>query len=348
MTIHEWVVDNIPDDKLDEAALWIARLDSEEVTKKNHRDFAKWLQSDPINAKAYEELTPVWARLSTLSELKELVDHEDIIPLFQAKTLTIESTIGARGSAPGWSIKATLCFLIIGFLALIFFEPKPDVYFTVKGEQKTITLSDQSTVTLNTDSLIEVRMTDDIRQLTLLKGEAIFDVSNDARPFNVNTSFGSIHSTHTTFHIADLPSSKKIQVYSGQIEVIPPVAKAILSEYDYKANHVIEGKGFELVAGQVYPEQQGPNLNTKPTWTKGVLVWKQVPLSLAVEEFSRYVEGGFLIASTNLPNVYLSGTIETGDAKTFIDMLQKQGIQANEYRPGRYILRSKKLQSNGE
>jgi transmembrane sensor len=348
MTISEWVVDNIPDEKLDEAALWIARLDSEEVTKQDQRNFANWLQEDPIHAKAYEELTPVWAKLSTLSELKELLEHEDIVPISQARPLTIESTVGVRGSAPSWSIKATLGFLLIGFWALIFFEPKPDTYFTAKGEQRTVTLADKSTVFLNTDSIIEVRMTDKQRQLTLLKGEAIFDISNDSRPFNVKTSFGSISSGQTSFYVADLPSTKNIQVYSGQIEVIPPVAKAILSEYDYKANHVIEGKGFELAAGQAYPEQMGGILNTKPTWTKGVLVWKHVPLSKAVEEFDRYINGSFLIASTNLPNIYLNGSVSIGDTKAFINMLSRLDVQAKEYRPGRYILRNKKAQGNGE
>ncbi|MFT2089783.1 FecR family protein [Paraglaciecola sp. 2405UD69-4] len=347
MTIFEWVVDNIPDEKLDEAALWIARLDSEEVTKQDQVDFAIWLQSDPIHAKAYEELTPVWAKLSTLSELNVLLEHEDIVPISHARTMTIESTVGNRGSAPSWSIKATLCFLILGFLALVFLEPKPDVYFTVKGEQKYVVLSDESTIFLNTDSLIEVHMTDELRQLTLLKGEAIFDISNDLRPFNVKTSFGSINSGPTSFYVADLPSMKKIQVYSGQIEVIPPVAKAILSEYDYKANHVIEGKGFELEAGQAYPEQIGEVSNTKPTWLNGMLVWKQVPLPEAVEEFERYIEGSFLIASNNLPNIYLNGSVAIGDTKTFLDMLSRLDVQAKEFRPGRYILRKKNLKSNG-
>jgi ferric-dicitrate binding protein FerR (iron transport regulator) len=79
MSIDEWIGSGIPEDISDEAAHWIARLDSDSVDANDWHEFSIWLNKDPQNPWAFEELSEMWARLETLGDLQHMLDKSKVL-----------------------------------------------------------------------------------------------------------------------------------------------------------------------------------------------------------------------------------------------------------------------------
>ncbi|MFD2427832.1 FecR family protein [Sphingobium scionense] len=95
-----------------------------------------------------------------------------------------------------------------------------DHYRTALGETRTVQLADGSRIHLNTNSSVEVALRDDIRQITLLKGEAQFDVAHDKkRPFIVNADGTLVRAVGTMFNVRLRADVTELTVIEGIVAV---------------------------------------------------------------------------------------------------------------------------------
>ena len=72
----------------------------------------------------------------------------------------------------------------------------------------------------------------------------------------------------------------------------------------------------------------------KPDWLDGVLSWKEIPLSEAIAEYSRYTNIRYQLAPQMDPAQPITGDVITSDIKAFPALLLAHGIQLTERRPG--------------
>jgi len=79
MTIDNWTGFDIPASSLDEAADWIARLDSDSVSPQDQYVFMCWLEKSYSNRRAYEELSLSWAKFSLLKSSEHLIDVPQVL-----------------------------------------------------------------------------------------------------------------------------------------------------------------------------------------------------------------------------------------------------------------------------
>ena len=77
---YDWIGQNIPDQIMEDAASWLALLDSASCTRSDRFAFVRWLNAEPLHQRAFEELSEVWARLHTLTDMPAMLDHHDVIP----------------------------------------------------------------------------------------------------------------------------------------------------------------------------------------------------------------------------------------------------------------------------
>ena len=91
MSIDEWVGFEIPEEISDQAAQWIARLDSDSLNDEDYEQFSIWLEQDPVHRSAFEELSEMWARIGTLGEYKHQI-HESKVLNFPHSTNQLETT----------------------------------------------------------------------------------------------------------------------------------------------------------------------------------------------------------------------------------------------------------------
>src|SRR3546814_1264895 len=90
-----------------------------------------------------------------------------------------------------------------------------DLYRTVLGERRVVTLADGSTVSLDAASEVRVAYSERARELALVRGQARFDVAHDPRrPFAVQARDQRVVATGTAFNV-DLLDRKSTRLNSS-------------------------------------------------------------------------------------------------------------------------------------
>ena len=79
MSVDEWVGHGIPDEIIDLAIVWIAKLDSQSLTESEKLEFYHWLDDDPMHRWAFEELSEIWAKTSLLKDKAHLIEQSQIL-----------------------------------------------------------------------------------------------------------------------------------------------------------------------------------------------------------------------------------------------------------------------------
>ncbi|WP_417318756.1 FecR family protein [Emcibacter sp.] len=347
MSMDEWIGEKIPDDILDEAAMWIARLDSEEADRYDRKEFALWLEQDPLHGQAYGELTPVWARMNTLGELKDAIGTGNVVSILPAARKTLADDENAS-PIPQWGIVTAIVLIFVGFLAGTLGKTEVTTFETAVGQQQQIALEDGSTVYLDTDSRIHVRYSENGRHVTLEKGEAVFVVAEDKeRPFEVETSFGEVRALGTEFLVSDLTGHKQVSVLKGTVQLIDARPDPALTEFEHHNIYAGQPRRRTLEKGEsirILSPGTTDSLEAavEPDWLDGVLSWKDVPLSEALSEFARYTTIRYQLAPDLSPDLLVSGDVNTYDSKSFLNFLSSYNIAATSRRENWYLLSSKK------
>ena len=114
MSIDEWVGFGIPEEIQAEASAWIGRLDSDTVSPEMRAEFSAWLGEDPMHRWAFEELSALWARVSTLQDMRHLVD-DSVVLNFPLESL--QKHLPKPPSGPSWwQSSAAIVLIVLGLL----------------------------------------------------------------------------------------------------------------------------------------------------------------------------------------------------------------------------------------
>ncbi|WP_346838409.1 DUF4880 domain-containing protein [Microbulbifer sp. SAOS-129_SWC] len=70
MQLDEWLCIGIPDDVMEQASAWLARLDADHVSLDERQQLSVWLDEDPLHRWAFEELSQLNARVASLSHVR--------------------------------------------------------------------------------------------------------------------------------------------------------------------------------------------------------------------------------------------------------------------------------------
>ena len=323
------------DRRYDEAARWITRLD-EELTGDQLRELQEWLTEDPENLLLLEDMASMWDKMQSLSRLSHLFP--------QKPSRRPSSRIAAFGLAAS---------LLIGILVGLFALPNdgflagnnPDViahkdlYQTSVGERSTVTLLDGSLITLNTNTLVEVELTESYRLISLARGEIHVKVAKDEkRPLAVVANGKVVQAVGTEFNVEITPDKDiELVVTEGRVRV------AVLSPSSQKhADTSFVGRlpssapevsaGQQLVFGKVDAgdnladkvlEVAPDDIEVKLSWKSGNLIFRGEPLEEAVKEVARYTSVEFVIQDESLRNIRVAGLFRAGDVESLLSALRE-------------------------
>jgi transmembrane sensor len=97
---------------------------------------------------------------------------------------------------------------------------RPLELVTTVGQRAEHQLSDKSKVTLTADSGVSVRYSRDGRDIALTKGDAVFNVSKDAkRPFRVQAGDTQVTAVGTVFEVERVSDAVQVRVFEGVVRV---------------------------------------------------------------------------------------------------------------------------------
>jgi len=196
---------------------WLALLHSGNVTDADRARFESWLQADPRHRHAYELLQLVWNDISELLQLK-----------------TLKPRPSRRRAAPSVQRRALLWFAAAAVVAIAILavnsrdETSPEFaqdYATRLGEVRTLQLPDGSSLTLGAYSHAAVKLSATERRVSLDRGEAYFDVAQDAaRPFFVDARSAAVRVVGTRFDVRVGSNRVRIEVLSnGMLTKATPI-----------------------------------------------------------------------------------------------------------------------------
>jgi len=284
-----------------EASAWIARLQRHDVTEGDGLEFEAWLAVTPANRAAYRQAVAVWHEFDACTDdvLAQLAADSRSDSLRRAPTR--RWLVGAGGFA-------VAAGLAIAVLPSIVAQSSAQSYVTGKGQRQRITLADGSIVDLNAETRLSVRFAGSERRVVLGDGEAIFDVTHDARrPFTVEASNRIVRVVGTQFDVRNRQGELTVTVARGKVQVQPSASAA-------------SGRAFLLTPGlRLKVSRTGvEELNAVDpqetfSWRAGRLVYRGTPLAEVVADLNRQYVEQIEISDPQLGKTPITGVIVLDD-----------------------------------
>ncbi|MBD1553125.1 FecR domain-containing protein [Pseudomonas typographi] len=288
---------------IDEAALWMVRLQSGEASPQELQAFADWRAGDARRAEVFDRMS-MGAQAMRAGELR-LIPRDNLLHTLNApsgRRRFLGTSLGLGVGAIGLSLLARY----VGWL------PNPGYLSTGTDERRQLTLIDGSTLILNARSLVETRFDGNQRLLLLRRGELLVDVFKDAgRPFIVQTAEGRMRALGTRFLVRQEDDATRLVVLHSQVEIATAGgARQVVSA----------GQGARFDAGRIL--ELAASDGTESAWTKGKLEVHDRPLGEVIESLRAYRRGIIRVAP-EVAHLRLSGIYPLDDTDSTLQLLQR-------------------------
>jgi len=318
----------------EQAAAWIARLDSDRMDACELRDLREWLEQGQEYREALERMAAVWDRLDVLEICRAALGPSAKVRQWRWLPLGL-----AAGLAALVGIGALVWYAMDGGIPWPAASPLETasttvVHSTTIGERSSIPLPDGSIIELNTNSRIEVHYQENHRRVRLAQGEAFFEVASQPdRPFAVETDRGLIVAIGTAFSVRVEPASVEVTVQHGRVDVARKVSvesagKAAPDSLDAIATlspgqSLLFDEQLDSI-DQLEPDQLAREL----AWRDGMLVFEGDPLSEVVAEVTRYDDLEIVISDPGLRGRRIGGYFPAGETDVLLAALEESfGIE---------------------
>lgn len=304
----------------DVALLWVTRLaaepdnpglDETRLPLLDQQELQRWLGHDPANAEAYREARRLW-RL-TGPGAAQLAREEAAV--LQA-LLRRAKAPRRRGRTVSLAMAASV--VLAGVLAMAW-QPErwlDDLqadYHSAPGQLRQFTLADGSDVQLDGNSAIDVKLTEQGRDVTLRRGAAFFHVSHNGQPFVVHTADGEVRVVGTRFEVRREAAATQVTVEEGKVAVQPqrdaaPVMLTAAQRVDYQ-----QGRAGALQS--INPQQAFG-------WRDGHISFRRQTLADALAVVQRYYPGRIVLLNAELGARPVSGDFASNDPQVMLAAFQ--------------------------
>lgn len=283
------------------AARFLARQEHADWSQANQSELDAWLAQSAAHMVAYLRLHDAWNRADRLAALRA----------------PMRKTPGATGRTIGKNVpRLTAAFVLAAGAAALGLTSlrsasTETTYSTPVGGREIIALSDGSQVELNTDTVLQIAKSNP-RAVTLVKGEAFFQIRhNVANPFVV-TAFGH--------RITDLGTKFAVRGNAQHLVVTLVEGRARVESEGKNSASAVLAPGDVAVAtvDTVSVTKKAPaTLSDQLAWRQGMLVFNRATLAEVAEQFNRYNSRKIVIADPKAAKLALMGKFPVNDVDLF-------------------------------
>ncbi len=282
-----------------QAAQWFVQLHSPEASAREHEECARWRASHADHEAAWQKAlhisqrfgqVPVGPGMSALGR-RQRINRRDLLKTLMLAGVALPfGWAGYRGaSSQGWLAD----------------------YRTGTGERRSLQLADGSLLQLDAASAVDLQYDGDCRRLHFLRGQALLQMVDEARPFIVRTDHGCVRGQAARFDIREDADGTSIAVLDGSLEVRP--RDSIQPPVQLRAGQQL--RFDEQAAGPVLALQGQPDV-----WTRGVLHLQNGRLDEFAAALQRY-RPGFITCAVEVAGLRLSGTFQLNNSTPVLDSL---------------------------
>lgn len=265
---------------LHDATNWYVQLTSGSATEQDRRAWKEWLNADPANKLAWqqvEEVTNCFMGLNTKTSMAVLNRRYVATPAINGRRQFVKNLgLLFAVSSAGW----------------LTYKEKPWYHFmadysTAKGEVQKFRLDDGSRLVLNTDTKVSIHFDEQVRSVRLLQGEVYVETAQETnpvyRPFIVQTMHGTVTALGTRFSTRIYNNRSCVNVFEDAVEVRP---------IDGLGDKVVVNAGEEVkFTSMLFQQKMLFDMSAADAWTKGFIIVDNMPLAKVIEQLSRYRHG---------------------------------------------------------
>ena len=293
----------------DQAVLWHARLGGD-AGEAEWREFTLWLEADPQHRAAFDDLDSVLAGVEDYAAAHSTPDN--VIPF--RRRIFVTAGWGAGLAA----IAAAIALMVLPQHPS---QPLSHEWSTRIGERRDVALEDGSVIHLNTDTAVSVAFSRAARGARLDKGEALFEVSPDAkRPFTVAAGDQRVEVVGTAFNVLRANGSITVTVSHG-------IVRASIAD---TADAASSSTGAKLTAGDQYTrrEQARDYTVTKVdpaaalAWREGRLFYDNADISQIVSDLNRNFQTRIVVEDEAVGRLKFSGVLKMDDEISVLHRLE--------------------------
>lgn len=284
---------------LQAAAQWFAVLQSDTVSDDDRQAWRRWL-SDPEHARAWRRVEQISGRFEPLSrdpfgaKASSLMQRRQPTRRQALKTLSVVFGGGVLALAGGgmpwrsWTADQR----------------------TAVGEVRDWQLPEGSHLWLNTDSAVDVALDDQIRQLSLYRGELLVQVSHERRPLLLRTAEGSVKAeVAARFSVLQRDGHTRLSVFDGAVEARPASGRSRMAH---------QGQQLDFTNLRIEPER--PVQPGRQAWASGVLLADNLRLDVFIAELGRYRQG-YLGCDPRIAGLRVVGAYPLADTDRVLDVV---------------------------
>jgi transmembrane sensor len=317
-------------DVQEQACLWISRMDRG-LSISEKQDLTAWINQNKAHHNVLLEMAAYWDDLSVLNELSGLFPLENTPKKVTNKFINIAM---AASIALGSFFSAN--FFINHYAPSFSNEQiaQSQSYKTDIGKQARFVLADGTNIQLNTNSVVNVTYTEQQRKITLVRGEAYFEVAKDkTRPFTVTAGKKSFTALGTIFNVqkkSDL--AMELVVTEGRVLITKASEPLETITNSFNISSIDKLPGTLVVSGEKATIEHNLTSPVKKVsldqvqrdlaWQQGMLIFEGEPLAQALMEVGRYTETQFKITEPHLANLKVAGYFKAGDIEGLLASLE--------------------------
>ncbi|MCW0197663.1 FecR domain-containing protein [Sphingopyxis sp.] len=291
----------------DRAVEWIARMDREGDDPAVRAELKAWLAGDDRRRGAYFRARVAW----------NMLDRASVLRAGQPPAYEVAAAGGGwfsrRRVLLGGGAAAAAAALVVGLPRMDFFAAPDQQIQTAIGEIRRAPLSDGSFAVVNTQTVLDVTMKPEVRQIALKDGEAWFQVAKDrARPFVVAVDDVRVRAVGTAFSVRRTASGVDVQVTEGVVEVWRVGDETNVRRIAAGTRaFVAPDKAIASVAAA------GEEIDKALAWRTGQLVFDGDTVAEAVAEFNRYNVRKITLSDAALGQKKMVGRFRTNEPDAF-------------------------------
>lgn len=284
---------------------WFTALRNDHADEAVWLAFQEWLEADPANVAAYDDVERLWLTLDDLgAPAAANVDPVILSAQDRARPSRRLALVSAMAAA------------LVGAVGLGVWVKSPTdrtIVYRADVSPLDVVLEDGSTLALNRHSEVRVDLGEKTRRVSLERGEADFDVVHDpARPFVVEAGSRRVEVLGTAFDIVNTGERFSIAVSRGLVAVTPAGG---LDSVRLPAGSRLEQ------TGQTRPVVVAGASPGAADWRRGVLVYRNRDLEGVAADLSRYFDKQVTV-SPSAADLTFTGTLRIDDEAIMLRQLE--------------------------
>lgn len=279
----------------DEAAAWLIRIRENPQSAELRAHFDIWRQSSPEHEQAWSELCLLW-RATGKAEAFYRPLASTRLRILPRRPVSVPRL--AAGLATAFAVACVLWLAAPSVIVRWTADHR-----TAIAEIQSITLEDGSSVELAPDSAFSAQFTGQLRQVTLLQGEAFFDIrKNPDRPFRVIAGGTEVEVLGTAFEVELTEDATRVAVARGSVSTLSRAAVSGASRATLKP-----GDAISIDARSGMETRTLVDADNIGSWREGRLVVSNATIASVIDVIRRYDPAWITLADPSLGRERVTG-----------------------------------------